>query len=163
VADADVQGVAMSDRVGGIAASVLLVALAGAACVASWRLGLGDVHSPGPGFMPFAAAALLGAMAAVQVVRLAVTARTQESDRRPFAQSRWGIVAIVLGTVAGFGAAIGTLGFALSTFLMLLVLFGGVARKRWWVALAAALGIAVVARVAFRALGLQLPDGPLGL
>jgi hypothetical protein len=153
----------MSERVGDIAASVFLVALAGAAGVAAWRLGLGDVHSPGPGFMPFAAAALLGAMAAVQIVRLAITARTEDTGRRPFGQSRWGIVAIVLGTVAGFGAAIGTLGFGLSTFLMMLVLFGVVARKRWWVALAAALTIAVVARLAFRALGLQLPDGPLGL
>jgi hypothetical protein len=69
----------------------------------------------------------------------------------------------VLGAVIGFGALIGSLGFALTTFLMLVVLFGVIARKRWWVALVSALSIAVAASLAFRALGLQLPGGPLGL
>jgi hypothetical protein len=153
----------MSDRLEDVAASALLVALAGAAGAGAWRLGLGEVHNPGPGFMPFAAAALLGAMALVQLLRLVTGPRGEGSGPRPFARSRWAIVGVVLGTIAGFGAAIETLGFAPSAFLMLLVMFGVVARRRWWVALAAALLIALVARVAFRALGLQLPDGPLGI
>jgi hypothetical protein len=153
----------MNERAGDLAASALLVALAAATCVGAWRLGLGDVHTPGPGFMPFAAAALLGSMALVQLVRLALPSRDRDSDRRPFALSRWSTVVIVLGTLVGFGAAIDTLGFAVSTFLMLSVLFGVIARKRWWVALTVALLIAVVARVAFRALGLALPTGPLGI
>ena len=152
----------MSDRLGDVAASALLVALAGATCAGAWRLGLGDVHNPGPGFMPLAAAALLGLMALAQLARLLAGASAGDAAR-PFARSRWTVVAIVLGTIAGFGAVIDTLGFALSTFLMLLVLFGVIARKRWWVALAAALSIALVASLAFRALGLQLPAGPLGL
>jgi tripartite tricarboxylate transporter TctB family protein len=102
-------------------------------------------------------------MALIQLVRLAVTSREQGAGRRPFAQSRWSIVAIVLGTLVGFGAVIDTLGFAISTFLMLSVLFGVIARKRWWMALTVALLIAVVARLAFRALGLELPRGPLGI
>jgi hypothetical protein len=73
------------------------------------------------------------------------------------------VVAIVAATLTGFGALIGTLGFGPTTFLMLLVLFGVVARKRWWVTLAAALAIALAASLAFRALGLTLPAGPLGL
>lgn len=153
----------MSDRLGDVAASAFLVALAAGTCVGAWRLGLGDVHTPGPGFMPFAAAALLGSMALIQLARLVVASRDQGSERRPFAQSRWSVVAIVLGTLVGFGAVIDTLGFALSAFLMLLVLFGVVARKRWWVTLTVALLIAVVARVAFHALGLELPRGPLGI
>lgn len=153
----------MSDRAGDLAASALLVALAAGTCAGAWRLGLGDVHTPGPGFMPFAAAALLGAMALIQLVRLAVAARDQGAGRRAFAQSRWSIIAIVLGTLVGFGAVIDTLGFAISTFLMLSVLFGVIARKRWWMALTVALLIAVVARLAFRALGLELPRGPLGI
>jgi len=151
----------MSGRLGDLAASALLLALAGATCVGSWRLGLGDVHNPGPGFMPLAAAALLGLMALGQLVRLAAHPRGAATGA--FAQSRWGALAIVLGSIAAFGALIDTLGFAPSTFLMLSVLFGAIARKRWWVTLAAALAIALVASVAFRALGLQLPPGPLGL
>jgi hypothetical protein len=153
----------MSDRVGDLVASAFLLVLGAGVCVGAWRLGLGDMHSPGPGFMPFAAAAILGSMALVQLVRLAATPGGEGSHERPFARSRWNIVAIVLGTLVGFGAVIGTLGFALSAFLMLLVLFGVIARKRWWVTLAAALLIAIVASVGFRALGLQLPDGPFGI
>ena len=153
----------MSDRAGDLVASAVLVALGAATCAGAWRLGLGDVHTPGPGFMPFAAAALLGSMALIQLARLAVTAGGRDADRQPFAQSRWSAVAIVLGTIVGFGAVIDTLGFAIATFLMLSVLFGVIARKRWWVALTVALLIAIVARVAFRALGLELPTGPLGI
>lgn len=144
-----------------VAASALLMALAGAACLGSWRLGLGDVHNPGPGFMPLAAAVLLGLMAVGQLVRL--VAHPRGAATGAFSQSRWSAVAIVLGSVAAFGALVDTLGFAVSTFLMLSVLFGVVARKRWWVALAAALAVALASSVGFRALGLQLPPGPLGL
>jgi putative tricarboxylic transport membrane protein len=153
----------MGARLGDVAASAVLAALAGAACVGSWRLGLGDVHNPGPGFMPFAAAALLGAMALIQLARGLLSATRRSEAVRPFAASRWSTVAIVLGALIGFGVLIDRLGFALTTFLMLAVLFGVIARKRWWVALASALAIAVAATLAFRALGLQLPAGPLGL
>lgn len=153
----------MSARLGDVAASVFLVVLAGTACAGAWRLGLGDVHNPGAGFMPFATAALLGSMALGQLVRLIVTADGHGAGGPPFAQSRWSLVVIVLGTLAGFGVGIERAGFTLSTLFLLLVLFGVVARKRWWVALTAALAIAVVARLVLKALGLQLPDGPLGL
>jgi putative tricarboxylic transport membrane protein len=150
----------VSGRAADAAASVFLLLLGTATCAGAWRLGLGDVHAPGPGFMPFAAAALLAAMAAVQLVRAAATARAAAAPA-PFAGSRWGTLAIVLAALAGFGAVIGPLGFAVSTFLMLFVLFRLVARKGWWTALAAALLIAAAARVGFRALGLELPTGPL--
>jgi hypothetical protein len=60
------------------------------------------------------------------------------------------VVAIVLGTLTIFGLAIERAGFTLSTVFLLLVLFGPVARKRWWVALVAALAVAVVARIIAR-------------
>lgn len=151
----------MSERAGELASSAFLLVLGIATGAGAWRLGLGDVHTPGPGFMPFAAAALLAAMAAVQLARAAIVAGGDAAG--PFAQSRWRVVAVVLATLAGFGAVIGTLGFAISTLLMLFVLFWVIARKRWWTALAAALLIALVTRLLFRALGLELPAGPLGI
>jgi hypothetical protein len=153
----------VSDRRSELSASAFLSALAGAACVGAYRLGLGDVHTPGPGFMPFATAALLGLMALGYLVQV-VIANDSDGDKTPaFASSRWAVVVIVLGALAGFGAAIDAMGFSISAFLMLLVLFGVVARRRWWIALLSALLIVCVARVVFRALGMQFPDGPLGL
>src|SRR6266480_1844976 len=116
----------MSGRSGELMASAFLTALAGATVIGAWRLGLGSIHNPGPGFMPFATAALLGTMALGRLARLSVASR-DAADTRPFAQSRWSVVLIVLGTLGGFGLAIERVGFTVSTVFLLLVLFGVVA------------------------------------
>ena len=152
----------MTTRANELAASGLLGLLALATCAGAWRLGLGDVHDPGPGFMPFTTATLLAAMALGRFAWLLRRAGAGHTTVG-FAHSRWRVVAAVLGALVGFGLVIERLGFTLAAFLLLLVLFGGVARKRWWIALGVALSIAIVARVVLRAVGAQLPDGPLGL
>jgi putative tricarboxylic transport membrane protein len=144
-------------------ASAALLALAAAASVAAYRLGLGTVHNPGPGFMPFAAAALFGLLALGQLVRAAL-APAAPADRTPaFAGSRWGLLALVLATLLATGFLFERIGFVLATFLMLVVLFGVVVGKRWWVALLSAALIVAVARLISGALGVPLPQGPLGL
>lgn len=144
-------------------ASAFLTVLAAAASVGAYRLGLGDVHNPGSGFMPFATATLLALMAFGQLVRVALTTGGQAAGGSAFAQSRWTVVLSVLGALVGFGLVLDTAGFTIAMFLMMVVLFGPVAGKRWWVALLSALLIVVIVRVASRALGMQFPEGPLGL
>lgn len=139
-------------------ASAFLTALAAAAGAAAYRLGPGDIHSPGPGLMPLATATLLGLMALGQLGRELLVAGG--SGPGAFTRSRGGTVIVLLGALAGFGLVLDRAGFALSALLMLAVLFGVVAGKRWWVALLAALLIAAVARLVFRTLGTQLPEGP---
>jgi hypothetical protein len=142
-------------------ASAFLVALGAAACVAAYRLGPGDITNPGAGFMPLAAAALLALLALGQLARgRVVGAGTAVSA---VTRGRWSAVVVVLATLAGFGRVLETAGFAISTFLMLAVLFGVVARKRWWVAVLVAVLVAALARLAVTALGLPLPEGPLGI
>jgi hypothetical protein len=144
-------------------ASAFLVALAAVACVGAYQLGPGDVYNPGPGFMPMATAGVLGLMALVQLGRQLVAGPAGVVSAGAFASARWGTVVLVLGALAGFAMALDTAGFSVSTFLLLLVLLGPVARKRWWVALLSASVITVAVRVLFRALGVPLPEGPLGV
>ena len=144
-------------------ASAFLTALAAAASAGAYRLGLGDVHNPGSGFMPFATATLLALMALGQLVRLGITTGGDGVGESAFAQSRWSVVTIVLGALFGFGFVLDTVCFSMATFLMLVVLFGVVARKRWWVTLLLAFLIVAIARVVSRALGMQFPEGPLGI
>jgi len=151
-----------SGRLSEAVASAFLMVLAAGTCIGAWRLGPGTVHNPGPGFMPLAVAALLALMALGRLLRV-LAESNDASNPRPFEGSRWSVVAIVMGTLAVFGLAIERAGFTLSTVFLLLVLFGPVARKRWWVALAAAVAIAVVARIGLTAVGMQLPRGPWGL
>jgi hypothetical protein len=98
-------------------------------------------------------------MALGQLVRVAV-APGRGSGAGAFATSRWGVVAIVLGTLFGTGVVFERVGFSIATFLMLVVLFGVVARKRWWVTLLSAALVAAAARFLSRALGMPLPEGP---
>lgn len=143
-------------------ASAFLTAFAAAACAMAYRIGPGDIHNPGPGFMPLATAGLLGLMALGQLGRdLAVAVRCG-AEPAVFARGRFGAVLVVIGVLAGFGMAIERLGFTVSGALMLTVLFV-VARMRWWVAALAAILIAVFARLIFWALGVPFPEGPLGI
>jgi hypothetical protein len=146
-----------------LAASAALLALAAAAGGAAYRLGLGTVHNPGAGFMPFATAALLGLLALGQLVRGALAPAVSHGGGVAFAGSRWRVVGLVLGALFGTGFLFERIGFALATFLMLVVLFGVVAGKRWWVAVLSAALVVAVARLLSLALGVPLPEGPLGL
>ena len=144
-------------------ASAFLFAFAAAVSVGAYRLGLGSVHDPGPGFMPFATATLLALMALGQLARAATAPADRGGDATAFATSRWGVVAIVLGTLFGAGFLLERAGFSIATFLMLVVLFGVVARKRWWVTILSAALVVATARLLSRALGVPLPEGPLGI
>jgi hypothetical protein len=144
-------------------ASAFLVALAAAASVGAYRVGLGDLHTPGPGFMPLATAFVLGLMALGQLLGVALATREHTMAEGPFATSRWTSLVVVLGTVLGFGFVLERVGLSVTVFLMLLVLFGVVARKRWWVTLLSSALTALIVRVAARALGMQFPEGPFGL
>lgn len=144
-------------------ASAFLFAFAAAVSVGAYRLGLGSVHDPGPGFMPFATATLLALMALGQLARAATAPADRGSHATAFATSRWGMVAVVLGTLFGVGFLLERAGFIIATFLMLVVLFGVVARKRWWVAILSAALVVAAARLLSRALGVPLPEGPLGI
>ena len=141
-------------------ASAFLTALTATACALAYRLGPGDIGNPGPGFMPLATAALLGLMALGQLARQVIAGPGATGVTL---RGRFTVVLIVLGALAGFGRVVETVGFAISTFLMLAVLFGLVARKRWWVALLVALLIAAIARLVVKALGVPFPEGPLGI
>lgn len=144
-------------------ASAFLTALAAAAAVSAYRLGPGDITSPGPGFMPLATAGLLGLMALGRLGRQLLAGIVAGAAEVSVARGRPIAVLVVLGVLAGFGAVLETLGLALSTFLMLAALFGVVGRKRWWVALAGAALVAAIVRLGGKALGVPLPEGPLGL
>ncbi|HET9488905.1 MAG TPA: tripartite tricarboxylate transporter TctB family protein [Methylomirabilota bacterium] len=144
-------------------ASAFLFALAAAVALGAHRLGLGTVHDPGPGFMPFATATLLAAMALGRLVRVAIAPPGQAGGGPAPTASRWGVVSVVLATLFGAGFILERAGFSITIFLMLVVLFGIVADKRWWVTLLSAAVVVTAARLLCRALGVPVPEGPLGI
>ena len=87
------------------------------------RLGLGTLSSPGPGLMPFLVGALLSAISLFSLVgRLRQKIRpgiAGESKRRP----ELGRIGLVLGSLIGYAFFLERLGYLVTAFLMLALLF----------------------------------------
>ena len=144
--------------------SSMLVILSAAAMLGAVRLGLGDMNNPGSGLLPFGTAALLGLMALGQLAVSTLRAAPPSGNVQPdaTARGRWPVLAVALATVLASGLLLDRLGFTLTALLMLLVLFGVVGRKRWWVALTLSLVSVAAVSLLFGSIGLRLPPGPFG-
>jgi putative tricarboxylic transport membrane protein len=139
------------------AVALALVALL--AVAQSWRLGVGPVTRPGPGFFPLLLAAALGLVAVALLVR-AVQAPAAPLPAGPTVPRRLGVT---LGALAAYVIAFERLGFVLATVGFLAFLFAVLGRYRWPVALVIAAGVAAGAWVLFDTwLQVRLPAGVLG-
>jgi hypothetical protein len=154
----------------------------------SLRLDIGSATQPGPGFFPLVLSAALCAVAAALLLNgwrrrawvtssavalpamrepasaaeqaAAVTDAPAADSHEPLDRSK------LVATVAAFVAYIAVferLGFIVATVGFLAFLFGALARYRWPLAIAAAVGVTVVAHLVFDVgLQLRLPRGILG-
>ena len=96
----------------------------------AWRLDVGLLSEPGPGFFPLWSAAFLALLAAVLAVLNVRGLRAWER------RSRLGDVfnrrtAVCLAAFAAYVATLRLLGFVPSSFLLFLVLTGVVGRSGW--------------------------------
>jgi putative tricarboxylic transport membrane protein len=142
-------------------ANLFWLALAVPAAVEAWRLHVGTVRAPGAGFLPFYAALLLGGLALVALVQDLKAMSGPASAL--WGGVRWGRWITMVAALFLYVAVLERLGFLLSTFLLMLVLFRLLEPYRWTTVLAFALltmGIAYVFFVVL--LDARLPVGPLG-
>jgi putative tricarboxylic transport membrane protein len=124
---------------------------------AGWRLGLGAINDPGPGFVLFWVGLI---MAGLALVVLGAALRAPAGASALWAGTRWPKVVLVLAALLVYAWGLPRLGFLLTTTLVLISLFKVVEPQRWWVALAGAVTSAVVGYVVFKIwLGAQLPAG----
>lgn len=95
-------------------------------CGESLRLGLGDMHSPGPGFISFWSGLILGLMATGLVIG-SFLKRGSSGERFV----NWPSVVLVVLSLFGFLLILDTLGFILSTFLFISFLLKLVEQRKW--------------------------------
>ena len=125
------------------------------------QLGLGQVSDPGPGFTIFLAAAALVGLSAVLVASSLSLPRKEASGESD--AIRWGKIGLILVSLIAYGLVLRTLGFVLSTFLLVLIFFGLIERKTWFVALLAGVAMSLGTYVVFDwLLQARLPRGVLG-
>jgi putative tricarboxylic transport membrane protein len=129
-------------------------------CVGSYRLpvGIGIWHEPGPGFFPFWAGMIMGVLSFLAYLK---ALRTKGADIGPwYSRERWKKVLLILVILVAYAFVLEKLGFVVSTFLLLFVLFKVVEDQRWWLAVGGSLAVAIVSYGIFdRWLKLQLPKG----
>jgi putative tricarboxylic transport membrane protein len=132
------------------------------ACVKAYRLGLGSGSNPGPGFIPFAIAALLGLMSVYLCLRGAVQMVKGYKEKEAFKEVGWGKALLVLVVLAGYGALFNFLGFPFATFIFMMSLIWVVGRQTLRLSLTVSLLTVACAYVLFVVLfDLPLPRGSL--
>ncbi len=128
----------------------------------SFNLGLGSVHAPGPGFVPFLAGGLLIVLSIATMMETRPETKVKNWSGL-FGGDRWRIVVGILGTLFLYALVMDFLGFNLSTFLLLIFLFRLGEGQRWTVALGVAFITMVLTYLLFDYfLQVSFPRGFLG-
>lgn len=131
-------------------------------CVESYRLKLGTINTPGPGFFPLSAGLvmlILSLVALFQSVRKKMEA--EKASRQE--QLRWWNIVIILAAIAAFALSLEKTGLLINTFLFVCLLLKVIEPQSWKTAILGGLMTAVAANVIFNVIfRAQIPSGILG-
>jgi putative tricarboxylic transport membrane protein len=129
----------------------------------SYRLGLGNVNQPGPGFLFFWTGIVVAILSIIVIVR-SFSAKASEGEKEAAEEGRR-LTKIVPVLVALFLYALlmEWLGFIVVTLLLFLFILGVVEKKKWLFTAAVSVAVTLFAYLIFEvALQSQLPKGLLG-
>ena len=143
---------------------IFLMIISVGTCILSYRLGLGDIHNPGAGLIPFGTAAILGLMSIGLCLRGLFEIIKGRQEWEVFKGVEYSRVILVLFSLLGYGIAFNFLGFRICTFLLMILLLGAVGRLKWWLTLGISLFTTWCAYLIFVVwLGCPFPVGPFGI
>ncbi len=128
----------------------------------SYRLGLGSLTNPGPGFLPFWCGLFLAGLSLVVFVQSRLDRRRSESKglRDLWIGTHWAKGVYVVLALVIYTLAFSHTGFLLSTTLLLIFLFKVIEPEKWWIAIGGAILTSLVCFVVFSlCLDVQLPRG----
>ncbi len=138
-------------------------------CIGAFKLKPGSFANPGPGFMPFLSGLLLvffGLVLMVQTIRERsrdTKGMPEDETSVPWNWRRLSGPSLTVLVLVGYVLLLGPLGFLLTSFLCLLVLFKFADPQRWLTPLVLAFGTTWVSFFIFSVwLKVQFPRGLLG-
>lgn len=131
----------------------------------SYRLGVGNLHSPQAGFLPFVASIVLGALSLLLVLstrrrgpRGAVEAEDITFNKRLLLKVVWVILSLFL-----YAIFLDALGFVLVSMILIAFLLRVIEPQKWYVVTLGTILIPVFAYLLFdHFLQVQLPKGIFG-
>jgi putative tricarboxylic transport membrane protein len=139
----------------GIALSILVMVL-------SYRLEIGGPRHPGPGFMPFYVSLLLLIVSVGHLIACVMAkAERGEIVQGGGAQIALWKIPVVVISLTVYGLIMEDLGFLISTFILVLILFKTAGMRRWSFTLLSAILTVLITYVVFTGLGLNFPKGIL--
>ena len=129
--------------------------------VLSHQLGLGGLHNPGPGFMPF----LLGCfLCTTSFYTLLTSPRKREESGGAAKDERgqidFGKLCLVLASLFAYPLLLERLGYLITTLLILIILFRTM-NNRWSSVLLASVLTVLISFLLFTYLGIRFPKGIL--
>jgi len=131
--------------------------------VQSLRLGIGTVQNPGMGFITFGASGILGILSLM--LFLQASFRKEEVKHEPlFTGKLWKRIIFVLIALTLYSWVMPTLGYLISTFLLMTLLFWLLERKKVWLVFVSSFLATLITYFVFsKWLNCQFPDGLFGL
>jgi putative tricarboxylic transport membrane protein len=131
--------------------------------IESYRLGLGTLHRPGPGFLFFWTSIALGLMSLVILIRAWSSKKAGEPEVSIFEKQNTQKIIFVLISLFLYAIFMETVGFIPVTLLLFIFLLGIIEKKRWFLTVFVSIVVTVIAYLIFEIwLKSQLPKGFLG-
>ncbi len=144
--------------------SLFWLALGAGVCYGGYDLELGTLHDPGSGFMFFWVGLIMVGLSLFIFLQGVRKGADAPGIKGMFSGLQWRKVVYVLIALSLYAYVFNSLGFILSTVLLLIFLFKAIEPQRWSVAILGAVVSSVAAYVVFQVwLGSQLPKGLLGI
>ena len=131
--------------------------------LASLRLRVGSMHNPGSGFLLFWSSIYLAILASILLVSSLLKNRSETSNRVHLWKGlKWQNNAIVVAALIAYCLALPHLGYLLSTFVLMIILFGLGKLKPWVTILSSLLTVLLSYYLFDYLLQAPLPGGMLG-
>lgn len=134
-------------------------------CLHSLTVGLGTIRSPGPGFLFFWCAVTTGIFSiAVFVLAVMPTKRNRAgSEENKFGNVSWTKMLYILSPLILYGIVLESLGYLLSTFLLMAFLLYSIEVKQWYLVALVACASSFLSYALFALwLDVRLPKGVFG-
>lgn len=145
-----------ADRISGIFWLIFSLIMS----IESYRVGLGTLHKPGPGFLFFWTSIFLGIMSLITLVRAWRTKKTGETEIPIFGKLNITKIILVLISIFLYALLMETLGFILITLLLFIYLLRVIEKKSWLLTIFVSITVSAIAYLIFETwLKCQLPKG----
>ena len=132
-------------------------------CLICLPVGIGTLHAPGPGFLPFWGGVVSGIFSIVLLIASLLKGKAEKNISGLWRGVEWYKVLLVLASLFVYAILLPKLGYLIATSALLILLFGIMKRQRSWIQVMSALVTASLSYLIFYVwLDVQLPRGIFG-